>query len=232
MDIKINRQQHLPALKGRLLRWSRNVFFVIGTLALGYCAFVLLDARLFQAGETSRFEHALQDAKPATSNGEAAASAAPSGSGAEAGGPKANSTKGSGHARAVGEGDSLGRIEIARIGLAVMVLEGIDEVTLRRAVGHIPDTAMPGEQGNVALAGHRDTFFRTLRNIRLGDEITLKTLAASYRYEVDSTRIVAPDDTDVLDDARDDILTLVTCYPFDFVGHAPKRFIVRAHMIP
>ena len=113
-----------------------------------------------------------------------------------------------------------------------MIVEGTDERTLRRAVGHIPGTSLPGQQGNVAIAGHRDTFFRALRNVRQDDEITLTTLDGTYRYLVDSTQVVAPEDTQVLDDSGGTILTLVTCYPFYFVGPAPKRFIVRAHKIP
>jgi sortase A len=113
-----------------------------------------------------------------------------------------------------------------------MIMEGTDGRTLRHAVGHIPGTALPGQQGNVALAGHRDTFFRGLRNINKDDEITLTTLHGSYRYRVDSTQVVEPRDTEVLDATTDNILTLVTCYPFYFVGPAPKRFIVRAHRFP
>jgi sortase A len=104
--------------------------------------------------------------------------------------------------------------------------------TLRRAVGHFPGTALPGQQGNVAIAGHRDTFFRALRNICKENEITLTTLNGSYRYRVDSTKVVEPENTEVLDDSDDAILTLATCYPFDFMGSAPKRFVVRAHRIP
>jgi sortase A len=113
-----------------------------------------------------------------------------------------------------------------------MILEGTDEQTLRRAVGHFPGTALPGQPGNVAIAGHRDTFFRALRNVRHDDEITLTTLNGSYSYLVDSAQVVAPEDTQVLDDSGGKVLTLVTCYPFYFVGPAPKRFIVRAHRIP
>ena len=91
---------------------------------------------------------------------------------------------------------------------------------------------MPGQQGNVAIAGHRDTFFRPLRNVQTDDEITLTTLGGSYHYLVDSTKWFSPEDTQVLDNSSDTILTLVTCYPFYFVGPAPKRFIVRAHRIP
>ncbi len=125
----------------------------------------------------------------------------------------------------------MGRIEIGTIGLSAMILEGTDGKTLRRAVGHIPGTALPGQQGNVAIAGHRDTFFRGLRNSLKDDEITLTTLSGSYRYRVDFTKVVEPEDTEVLDRSDDAILTLVTCYPFYFVGPAPKRFVVRAHRI-
>jgi sortase A len=101
---------------------------------------------------------------------------------------------------------------------------------LRRAVGHIRGTPLPGQQGNVALAGHRDTFFRGLRKVLVNDEITLTTLSGSYRYRVDSTKVVKPEETEVLEDDGD-ILTLVTCYPFNFVGSAPRRFIVRARRV-
>ena len=95
-------------------------------------------------------------------------------------------------------GSPLGRIEISSIGLAAMIMEGVDGKTLRHAVGHIPGTPLPGQQGNVALAGHRDTFFRGLRNIHKDDEITLTTLRGSYCYRVDSTQVVEPEDTQVL----------------------------------
>jgi sortase A len=126
----------------------------------------------------------------------------------------------------------LGRIEISSIGIAAMILEGTDARTLRRAVGHIPGTPLPGQRGNVAITGHRDTFFRPLRNIRKNDEIKLTTLTGSYRYWVDSIKVVEAEDMEVLDNSDDAILTLVTCYPFYYVGPAPKRFIVRAHRIP
>jgi len=113
-----------------------------------------------------------------------------------------------------------------------MIAEGTDGKTLRRAVGHIPGTALPGQQGNIAIAGHRDTFFRGLRNIHKDGEITLTTLDGSYLYRVDFTQVVQPEDIAVLDHSDDAILTLVTCYPFYFVGPAPKRFIVRAHWSP
>jgi sortase A len=129
------------------------------------------------------------------------------------------------------EGTPLGRIEIRRLGLTAMVQEGVDEATLRRAVGHIPSTSLPGQRGNIGLAGHRDSFFSGLRDVRLEDEIILATLLGTYRYRVETTKVVSPEETSVLADAGYDRLTLVTCYPFNFVGSAPKRFIVSARKL-
>jgi sortase A len=125
----------------------------------------------------------------------------------------------------------LGRLEIPRLKLSVMVREGADERTLSRAVGHIPGTALPGSMGNVGLAGHRDTFFRALRNIREDDAIEFETTHGAYRYIVKSTQIVGPRDVSVLAASGGENLTLVTCYPFYYVGSAPKRFIVRAAQV-
>jgi sortase A len=125
----------------------------------------------------------------------------------------------------------IGRLEIQRLGLSVMVTEGDDHRTLRRAVGHIPGTALPGQIGNIALTGHRDTFFRPLRNIRIDDIVALSTLQGEYRYRVLATQVVSPDHVSVLDPGRNEILTLITCHPYYFVGAAPNRFIVRAERI-
>ena len=125
----------------------------------------------------------------------------------------------------------IGRIDIPRLGVKAMVREGADESTLRKAVGHIPGTALPGGVGNVALAGHRDTFFRGLRNIRKNDAIDVETENGTYRYLVQSTKIVGPRDVGVLATSGGDTLTLVTCYPFYYIGSAPKRFIVRATQV-
>jgi len=123
---------------------------------------------------------------------------------------------------------ALGRIEIPRLGIAAIVKEGADEGTLTRAVGHVPRTARPGELGNVVLAGHRDTFFRPLRKIKVNDRIRLIVPPHTYEYRVQSLRVVAPEETSVLDSNGVEELTLVTCYPFRFVGPAPERFIVNA----
>jgi sortase A len=225
MNFKIKRQSAHPTRIALVLRWSQYFFFVVGVLALSYCAVVLLDRWLFQAYQTRRFERALKDAQTSARTIQQPASS-PLSAQAEADRARAVSFGIDGLA-----GSPLGRIEISSVGLAAMIMEGIDGRTLRHAVGHIPGTPLPGQPGNVALAGHRDTFFRGLRNIHKDDEITLTTLHGPYRYRVDSTQVVEPKDTEVLDNSVDDILTLVTCYPFYFVGPAPKRFIVRAHRV-
>jgi sortase A len=125
----------------------------------------------------------------------------------------------------------IGRLEIPRLQLTAMVREGADGRTLHRAVGHIPGTALPGYAGNVALAGHRDTFFRELRNIKKDDTIEFETENGTYRYLVESTQIVGPRDVGVLAASNGKSLTLVTCYPFYYIGSAPKRFIVRAAQV-
>lgn len=119
-------------------------------------------------------------------------------------------------------------LRIERIGLEVPVLEGTDELTLNRAVGWIPRTSRPGEGGNVAIAGHRDGFFRGLKDIAPGDSITLETLAGTESYRIEEIRIVGPKDVSVLEPTAAPTLTLVTCFPFYFVGDAPQRCIVRA----
>lgn len=123
------------------------------------------------------------------------------------------------------------RIQIPRVEIEAVVHHGVDKGTLRRAVGHIPGTALPGQPGNVGLAAHRDTFFRGLRNIKEDDVIIVETQEGVFHYEVDSTRIVSPNRVDVLDATGEPTLTLVTCYPFNYVGKAPKRFIVHARQI-
>jgi sortase A len=209
------------------IRWSRRFFFVIGILALGYVGFVLLDARFYQADQSQRFQQELNELKPSIAGDEHIHVSSISPAQAKESPMRAERIDIAGVSRV-----PLGRIEISTIGLTAMILEGTDARTLRRAVGHIPGTPLPGQPGNVAITGHRDTFFRPLRNIRKDDEIRLTTLSGSYRYGVDSIKVVEPGDTKVLNNSDDAILTLVTCYPFYFVGPAPKRFIVRAHRIP
>jgi sortase A len=132
---------------------------------------------------------------------------------------------------AVGIGDPIGRLEIPRLGLSVMVANGDDDQTLTVAAGHLPDTPFPWEPGNTAIAAHRDSYFRPLKAIRANDDLRLTTPNGTFRYRVTQLSIVTPDDLSVLRETAVPSLTLITCYPFTYVGHAPKRFIVRAERI-
>jgi len=132
---------------------------------------------------------------------------------------------------AVAQNSLIGALDIPRIGLSVAVREGDQGLALETAVGHLPDTPLPWQNGNAAFAGHRDTFFRPLRNLRFGDEIQLRTIQGTFEYEVRHMTIVEPDALWILDAPDDVALTLITCYPFTYIGPAPQRFIVQAERI-
>jgi len=189
------------------LRWSRRILFTGAVLALGYCGFVVLDAWIFEQRQTRNLERLLHSPLPT--------GLSPS--------PK--------EPPAIGADGLIGRIEIPRVGLSAVVVEGTKRATLRRAAGHIEGTAIPGQPGNIGIAAHRDTFFRPLRNVRPNDIVTLTTLWGSYDYRVVSTRVVGPTEVSVLNPSEQEILTLVSCYPFYFVGPAPDRFVVRAERV-
>jgi sortase A len=125
----------------------------------------------------------------------------------------------------------IGRLSVPKLHLSAMVREGIDRKTLRLAIGHIPVTALPGETGNVGVAGHRDTFFRGLKDLKTNDEIQFSTVSGDFNYVVESLNIVGPGEVGVLAPSAENVLTMVTCYPFYYVGAAPKRFIVRARQV-
>ena len=198
----------------RILRWAQRALVAGGVFLLGYCAFVLLDSWIFQQQQGRDLDRLLDD------DSAASVGVPPTEPVAEPAAPLAAAADG-----------LIGRIEIARLGLSAIVVEGIDRRTLRRAVGHIPGTALPGQSGNVGIAGHRDTFFRPLQEIQVDDIITLTTRWGEYRYRVVSSRVVSPDDVAVLHPTSNEVLTLVTCHPFYFVGPAPDRFIVRAERV-
>jgi sortase A len=128
-------------------------------------------------------------------------------------------------------GDILGRLEIPSLSVSVMLVQGTDDWSLNRAVGHIEGTALPGQAGNVGIAGHRDGFFRPLKDIGGSDTITLTTLYGRFTYRVKSVKIVKPKDVEVLSPTAKPSVTLVTCYPFYYIGDAPKRYVVTAELI-
>jgi sortase A len=197
----------------RILKWGQRAFFASAVLLLGYCGFALVDAWIFQRRESRELDRLLRDRRVAS---ESTPQPGPSTT------PKSATVAADG---------LIGRIEISRLLVSAVVVEGVDKTTLRRAVGHIPGTALPGEVGNVGLAGHRDTFFRSLKDVKIKDEVQLSTLAGNFNYEVESLRVVDPDDVGVLAASDHNVLTLVTCYPFYFVGPAPQRWIVRARQV-
>ena len=202
MKIRIRRPIFPPMGAGWFLRGSRYLLFITGILALGYVGFTLLDARLYQVSAKRSLENQIQVEK------------------------KQDVTQ---PRPPVKEGDVLGRMDIPRLGMSVAVLQGTNSRMLRRGVGHIAGTPLPWEPGNSGIAGHRDTFFRDLKDVRTNDEIEFQTADGLFRYQVDWVKVVAPDDTSVLTPSSEAVLTLVTCYPFYFVGPAPNRFVVRAH---
>ncbi len=200
-------------------RWLQNGFLIAGILLLALWTRAYVESRGFQSGESRKLDAALRKAESGVSG--AATSKA-----AFIGAPALGLVNPI--ARPQG---TLGRIEIPRLGIKAIVAEGSDMKTLDRAVGHLTYTALPGSPGNCALAGHRDTFLRGLGGVRVDDVIRIVTLERTHTYEVEWTEVVKPNRVDVLDSTASRSLTLVTCYPFKFVGRAPLRFVVRARQV-
>ncbi len=196
------------------LRWVRRALYACAVLLLGYCGFALADAWVFQWREGRDLDRWVRDQRVVSGDAPQTASSPT---------PQA--------APAAAMDGLIGRIEIPRLLFSAVVVEGIDKTTLRRAVGHIPGTALPGQPGNVGLSGHRDTFFRPLKDVKIKDEVHFSTLKGDFKYEVVSLRVVEPDNVDVLAPSGENVLTMVTCYPFYYVGPAPKRWIVRARQV-
>jgi sortase A len=191
------------------LWWIERGLLVVGAVLAIYCAAILVEARFHQAASIAPPPLIVTQTVLPGDSGDAKASSKP----------------------APAAGVLLGRLEAPSVKLATAVLEGSDDATLSRGSGHIEDTPFPGQPGNVGIAGHRDTTFRALRNIHVGDTLEYKTADRLYRYRISKTWIVGPDDVYVLDPTPQPALTLVTCYPFEYVGHAPRRFIVRAELV-
>ena len=185
-------------------RWLERLLFLIAAGCLGYYLYVFGEVRLYQSFEDREIDSILASGASLSAGDQRVPRPAPA------------------------EGSTIGRIEIPRLGVSAVIRAGSDARTLRLAVGYIPGTALPGEKGNVGLAGHRDTFFRKLRDINPDDEIRVTTKEGVFRYVVQRTSIVQPSDVWVLDATSYPALTLVTCYPFTYIGSAPQRFIVRA----
>ena len=190
-----------PTRLDRILRWIERGLVVLGAGCLIWVVAIAMRAVSYQADQDARL------ARLEASTGHFAADRA--------------------HEATL----PIGRLEIPRVGLSAVVMEGDDEHTLGLAVGHLPDTPLPWQEGNAALAGHRDTFFRPIRRLRIGDEIRLVTSRGTFRYRAMRQVVVSPDELWVLDPSPTVALTLITCYPFDVIGAAPRRFVVQAERI-
>jgi LPXTG-site transpeptidase (sortase) family protein len=194
------------------LRWIERGLIAVGVVLAAWCAFVLVEARYTQSLPIPKLV-VTQTALPGDSGDVARPTPPPT------------------PPQAPPIGTVLGRLEAPTVRLATTILEGTDDGTLRKGSGHIEDTPLPGQQGNIGIAGHRDTVFRALRRIHNGDPLDLTTADRVYHYRINKTFIVEPNDVYVLDPSDHSMLTLVTCYPFEFIGHAPHRFIVQADLI-
>jgi sortase A len=186
----------------------RSLLLVIGLVCVGYYAYTLANQQIYQSYENWAFDHRI--AQPA----KVSSSPIPA------------------------EGTVIGRVSVDRLNLSAMVRQGVSAKTLSEAVGHVPSTALPGQAGNFAIAAHRDTLFRALKDIRIGDVVTFQSETGLYHYQVVATQIVKPTDVSVLRadgggliQQPGNLLTMITCYPFYYVGSAPKRFIVEARLV-
>lgn len=181
------------------MRWIQRLLFMAGFVILGYCGAEWLNSRIQQSRGNRELDQLLR------SRGKAPAA-------------RVN----------IPDGDLVGRVEIPELHLSDVIFQGTGAHVLDEGVGHLDTSALPGEPGNVVLAAHRDTFFRDLRNIRKGETVRVITPYGTRTYAVDSLQVVDPTEVDVMAPTPTPALTLITCYPFHYIGHAPKRFIVRA----
>ena len=250
-----HRREPKPAIKGSALRRLRLMLLIIGILGAGYYCYTLCDQYIYQSFENWAFDQHIAGHKSVSfddyireqtpfgfvfgkARAPAARPAAPAVSPHSAPPP-------SSIVEPPPEGALLGRIEIKRLSLSAMVRQGVDAKMLSVAVGHVPSTALAGQVGNFAIAAHRDTLFRGLKDIRNGDLVTFTSETGSYTYKVLATKVVKPSDVSVLrpdggalipasvnSGSPDRLLTMITCYPFYYVGAAPKRFIVEARLLP
>jgi len=207
----------------RILRGCERILLLFGLAAVGVYVASTAYARLYQAYASYAFDRSLNEKEP-VETGSPAVDPLPA---ADPSYPRSGESRA---AKPPGRGPALGRLQIPSLRLSVMVLEGTDAWTLNQGVGHIVGTALPGRPGNVGIAGHRDTYFNELGRVSKRDRVFLTTRNRRDEYRIYDVRIVDPEDTKVLAPSRTPRLTLVTCYPFDYVGPAPKRFVVKAKL--
>jgi len=201
---------------------SRYFFLILAIACLGLYSYAYFGRILYQTYQSWEFDRT-QDRSTAP--------AVASAKGIIAVGHVVRASRKSALSKSPSSIAAIGRLSVPRLHLSVMVREGIDGNTLQLAVGHIPRTALPGQAGNIGLAGHRDTFFRPLKDVRARDLIQFSSSKGDFKYEVESLMVVEPDNVAVLAPSTKNVLTLVTCYPFSYIGTAPKRLVVRARQV-
>ncbi len=200
----------------RPLRWLEHLFLIAGAAALIWSAVIVTDGAIAQWKARSALEIAMAVDELTRAVGPVQDPSRPL--------PTAESSR---HPPP-DIGAAIAALSIPRVQLSAIVLHGSDARTLQRGPGHLEHTAVPGDAGNIVIAGHRDSFFRPLRDIRLADDIFVQTRDGHYHYRVTSLRVVGPREVSVIAPTSEETLTLITCYPFWVLGHAPDRFIVRA----
>lgn len=209
MIVRIRRSGRPGMARSKSWQLTQRLLLLGGLLALGFVAYWYVARTVYQAYQSWRFDRALESSE-----------AQPAGAVVRP------------HAPGRAVDGVIGRISVPRLKITAVVKEGVSDGMLGLAVGHIRSTSLPGSPGNVGLAAHRDTLFRNLKDIRQDDEITLTTLQGKYVYRVVWFKVVSPAAISVLAPTPgEETVTLVTCYPFYFVGHAPKRFVVRARRV-
>jgi LPXTG-site transpeptidase (sortase) family protein len=187
-----------------VLRWLQRAMFFAGAVCIAWVFVSWKEATFFQLYARTELRHLIDDAK----------------------GPQSDL---SGLPAALRPVESVvGLLTVPRLSMSVIAVEGDDDQILRLAAGHLPDTPLPWQKGNASFAGHRDTFFGALQNLRVGDDIQIATTHGTFRYQVTRILIVNPGDVSVLQPADGTALTLITCYPFSYFGDAPQRFVVQA----
>jgi len=189
----------------RRFRWLDRALIAFGLTSLVFCAVLAAHAVLYQRWANAEVDRMIVRPHP-----DAASISRPA---------------------SIAKGELIGRLEVPRLKLSAAIAEGEDDLTLGKAVGHLSDTPMPWQGGNVALAAHRDTLFRPLKDIRINDEVRVMTSRGEFVYRVKKTQIVNPEDVWVMAPTENPSLTLITCYPFSFIGNAPQRFVVQAERV-
>jgi sortase A len=215
MLVRVCLNPQRPAIQRRL-QWLSNLLLLGGLCAVLAAGWAFLDGKLYQA---------VQKRQDWVEQAAALPVAAPQ--------PVPHANPGHRLLRSVlphRDPLAIGELEVARLGLDVVMREGVDDDSLRKAVGHLPSSALPGEAGNFVVLGHRDTFFRPLREIARGDSIRVRAATGSFVYKVESIQVTQPDWPGAVEQTRESVITLITCFPFEYIGSAPLRFIVRAKL--